>query len=516
MGNLTADEVITQKHKRAFIQLGGARPGNPLKYYGQDAQYFSITGVGNPETGIDPIFVRDPVTDRFRLIGRKVSPPDLAKATLTLYERHGSIPRQLGRIGCPFNLYELTGACADLSDFTRGWTDYVLIYSGALVTDKDLGDRLGFDSDDAIADALSLVLADIYPIGSLSFGDNAATAIDLEVIDVVYGSKQQCANCGPEDDGTKRAYAVVKSSGGSPGLPAEVIYTVDGGANWSQTNITGMGAAEDPIAIDVAGRYLLVLSRTAGSATSGGYYISEIDPVTGIPGAWTKVIAGFVASKQPNDVTVCNPREIYFCADGGYVYKSVDVTAGVTVLSAGVATTQNLYRIKAVEEVIVAAGVAGAVIRSANRGASFAALTAPSGAAIRALEVLDKNRIWVGTDTGFLYSTINGGTTWMESIPSGFESGAVYDIVFATEEVGYVAHATSTPTARVFATWDGGQSWTKETPRILNFPTANKINRIAVPNRGSDAIIAANRLIAGGLAANGTDGVLLLGAAPIM
>ena len=77
-------------------------------------------------------------------------------------ERHGSIPRQLGRIGCQFNLYEPTGGLQDLSDFLAGWSDCVLICSGAIVSDKDLGDRSAWDSDDAIEDSLSLVPADVY------------------------------------------------------------------------------------------------------------------------------------------------------------------------------------------------------------------------------------------------------------------------------------------------------------------------------------------------------------------
>ena len=510
---LTADEIVMQQHKRAFLQFGGARPTNPLKYYGQDAQYFSIQGVSSPEAKIDPIWVKDPVTNKYRMVGRKMSAPDMNKMTIEMYEKHGSIPRQLGVIGCSFNVYELTGACADLGDFLNGWDDYVMIYSYVTVTNKDEGDRFGFGDDNAITDKLECVPAAIYPIGKLSFGDNATTMIDLEVIDVVYGSKAQCGNCGVPDDGTNRIYAVVKSSGGSPGLPAEVIYSVDGGANWSQTNVTGMGATEDPIAVDVVGRFLLVLSRTAGSATSGGYYIAEIDSATGIPGTWTKITAGFVANKQPNDVWAANPREVYFCADGGYVYKSTDVTAGVTVANAGAATTQNLLRIKGNDTSIVAAGDAGAIVRSINRGVTFAALTAASGARIRAIECLDANRLWIGTDTGFCYSTINGGSTWTELVLTNFESGAIYDIVFVNDEVGYIAHTTTTPTGRIWSTWNGGKDWTYSGKRITNMVTANKFNRIAVPGGAAAVDVQANNIAVAGLAASGSDGVLLIGAA---
>jgi hypothetical protein len=81
------------------------------------------------------------------------------------------------------------------------------------------------------------------------------------------------------DDGTQRVYVVTKSSGaGSPGTPAEVIYSVNGGATWSQTNITGLGGTVDPTAIESVGNYLVVLD-TAGN----GYWFAELNSLTGVP-----------------------------------------------------------------------------------------------------------------------------------------------------------------------------------------------------------------------------------------
>lgn len=518
MGNkLTSDEIVTQGHKRAFIQFGGPSPINVPRYAGQDAQYMTITGVGAPESGgTDPIWVPDPSNPkRYRLVGSKVSAPDKASATLTMYEKHGSIPRALGKQNCLFNLYEPTGNCKDLSDFLSGWTDYVLIYEFAKVTDKNLGDRMGFDSDDAVTNEMTLSIDDIYPIGPLGFGDNATTMVDLEVIDAVYGSTQQCGNCGPEDDGTKRIYTVVKSSGsGSPGLPTEVIYSVDGGANWVQTNISTMSASEDPQAIEVAGKYLVVLSRTAGSATIGGYHFSEIDPDTGVPGTWTKVTTGFVASKQPNDICVTSAREIYICADGGYIYKITDVPAGASVLNAGAATAQNLARIASQDDIIIAVGAAGSVVKSISRGVTFAAVTAPSGASLQALVILTDRKFLVGTATGYLYHTLNGGSTWTEKLFSGAEAGQVYDLVAATSSVLFMSHSTATPAGRIFSSWDGGNSWTNSSPRIMNVPTNQRLTRLAVPTK-ADSTTASNNVIAVGLGPT-TDGILLNGVASRM
>lgn len=511
MPDITADEIVTQKHKRAFIQYGGPKPGNPPKYAGQDAQYMAITGVGAPEAGgIDPIWVKDPrKQDKYRLVAKKMSAPDLAKSTLEIYEKHNALPRQLLQQNCPLNVYEPTGACLDLSDFISGWTDYVLVYSQGTVGDKDLGDRVTFDSDEAVADSLSMTWADIYPIGPMSFGDNATTLIDREVIDVVYGDKASCGNCGPENDGTRWLYALVKSSGaGSPGLPTEVVYSTDYGSTWTETNITGMGATEDGVAIDIAGKYLVVISQTAGGVNTGGVYFAEINSVTGVPGTWTKVTTGFVATYQPTDIYVASPREVYISAKGGYIYKSTDITSGVSVLNAGAATSQDLNRVHGKDEAIVCVGAAGAVVKSTNRGLTWAVTTAPAVATLQALAVMDQSRFWVGSSSGNVYYSLDGGSTWTAKGFSGSGSGNVTDIVFASQEVGYICHATTTPTGRVFTTWDGGEDWTNAEKRVLSMPVCDRINRVAFPTAASTGI-AVNNLLAGGLAGDGTDGILL-------
>ena len=439
---LTADQIVTQKHKRNFIQFGGARPGNPVAYAGQDAQYLAIQGVGLPESGgVDPIWVPDPRRiGSYTLVGRQITPPDLASATLLLPRaawRDPAPARQ--KINCQFNLYELTGKCKDLSDFQAGWSDYVLIYSGAIVTDKDLGDRSAWDSDDAVEDSLSLVLSDVYPVGALGFGEDGAAQIDREVVDVVYGTQIQCGDCGPPNDGTRWAYAITKSSGaGSPALPAEVQYRVDGTANWIDLAITGIGATADPTAIDIVGDKLVVVVTSENA-----YYYATINAITGVPGSFTKVTAGFVASKAPADLYVAGPRATYFVGAGGYIYKSTDITAGVAVLNAGSATTNDLLRIHGAQDTLVAVGQGSTTLISNNNGQTWSTTPAAVSAialAVGAVCVLDNLRVWVGTlNSGRLFSTQDGGATWQEKAFSDAGAGNLYDIVAATDEVIFSA-----------------------------------------------------------------------------
>ena len=274
--------------------------------------------------------------------------------------------------------------------------------------------------------------------------------------------------------------------------------------------LSGLGGTADPTGIAVVGNFLIVLD-TAGN----GYYYAEINPLTGVPGTWTQVTSGFVASKAPNDIYVAGASEVYFAGDGGYIYKATDITAGVTAINAASATTADLQRIHGVDETIVAVGESGAIVVSTNRGATFAtATTTPTSATVRAVWVLDAYRWWIGTSGGKVYYTLAAGASWVEQTFSG--AVVIDDIVFATDEVGYVAARTATPAARLHTTYNGGANWsssaTTGNPRILNFPTFSRANRIAVPTDVPN-VTAANNVVLGGLSAGGTDGVIFQGIA---
>lgn len=514
MPNLTANEIVTSKHVRNFIQYGGARPNNGVQYSGQDAQYLAVMGVSTPDNGtVNPIWVKDPRRIGFyRLVGRSRAPANLSTARLMIYEKHGAIPRQLRRNNCELTLYDVVGDCKDLSDFVAGWSDYVLIYSGGLVDAKDLGDRTPFTVDNPLEDGLAITWADIYPMGALAFGAEAAVEITREAVDVVYGSNQQCGDCGPFDDGTNRIYAVNKSSGtGSPGLPSHLVFSTDGGATWTQRNIDGMTVSEDPLAIDIAGDKLVVIGTDA-------YFWSQINAFTGVPGTFTKVTTGFVAAKSPRDLYVLNPREVFFVGDGGYIYKSSDVTQGVTTVDAAAATSVALKRISGDgNQTLVAVGATSTVIYSTNRGQTWSTTaTSPAAAStLQAVAVLDKLRWWVGSAGGKMFFTLNGGATWTEKTFTGSGGGQVRDIVFANDEVGYMLHDTATPIAYLWATWNGGANWTRSdagSPRIGGWPVFNIANRIAFP-QVSDNGVAVNNVAVAGLAADALDGLVMLGIA---
>lgn len=516
MSRINPDEILTKQHVRIWRQPGGPRFDRPVKYSGVDSQYITLMGLTIPvKGGVNPIRVPDPFRRKnYRIVGSQTDAPDYATATIHVLEKHGAIPFPLSDLDCPGSLYLQTGACDTPGDFLASWSDYIAVIENYEVTESNPGDRMAWDSDEQLESELSITIGAVYAVGSLSFGQKAPSEISREVVDAIYARADDCVDC---PDSTKRAYAVTKSSGsGSPGLPAEVIWTNDGWSTRNQVNIDGFGATEDPLAIDLAGNYLIVLGSNA-------YYYAEINRYTGAPGAFTKVVSGFVAAKDPQDMYVASPSEIYFCGKGGYIYRASDVTIGVEAIDAGQATTADLSRIHGYEDCIVATGASTTIVFSQNRGITFAApTTSPTGLSltISALHVVDRLTWWIGTQTsGRVYVTINGGESWSAINFSGSGSGSVRDIVFATPSVGYFVYDTNTPTAQLFSTWNGGANWARNgtaSRRILSWPTFNRANRIAVPKGGAHPTIASNNLMIAGLAGDGSDGILLVGAADIL
>lgn len=515
-----ADRIQTQGHLRPWYQPGGPAPNNKTYYGGQDGSYLNIGDTTNPlNGGISPINVQNPGAYKsFARVGREVSAPDFPTNTVEFMRTHGGIPRHLYDIGCVWNFYELAGKCKSPADFLQGWTDDVRVQSYGEATQVTEGGG-AFDGDSGVMDSVDFTYQSVYTIGSLFFGEKASTEVDREVIDITYGNRVQCGQCGPNDDGTKLIYALLGTSGGT--VAPSVVYSTNGGLTWTALAITGAAATDSPVSIDIVGQYLMV---TVNTATDAGYFLAKINDLTGVPGTWTaKITSGFVSTFLVRDVYVATPRDVWFCALGGYIYKSESILQGVAVIDEADATVDDLLRIHGYGNTIVAVGESGRTVFSDNNGKSFAATTTNPGAAnLTALHVINESLWWVGNASGAVYWTDRkGAAAWTQLTLPSVTAGAVVtiqDIRFATDEVGYIAAATAAPRAVLFHTYNGGQIWGgPELSRISQFPTLDRVNRLAYPDTAdvTKTGVMANNLAVGGLADNGTDGYIGLGIAGV-
>jgi len=507
----SGNEVTILQDNRLYVQPGGARPDSPALYYGQGTNYGIIQGVTIPINGaVTPIWTGDPrITNKYRQVRRAIAPPPLAAATFNFLEKRGTLNRLLAQ-DCGFTAYNINGGCADPSQILYGWEGGKLeIYSDAIIGSINGGNRSDWANNTPVINQVPATLREIYEIGGIGFGEILASDIAVEIIDVTFGNVQRCAGCGRANNGTNWRYAIQTFTGSNE---ASLLFqTVDNSGTVIEEgvlDITGIAGSVAPTAVDVAGQYLIVLVNTENA-----YYYATIDQATGVPGAFTKVTDGFVSTKTPKDILVFNDHEIFIAANGGYIYKLTNVGQAVQVLSAGGATTSNLNRIAGNGDTIAVAGVSGVVVLSVNRGQSWALVTStPSAGDIMGLDVRDSSRLWVGTDDGDLFYTLDGGENWTEVALSGTPT-SINDVVFVNDEVGWVAGESATA-ALLYYTPDGGADWStaNSAPRMVGISTtAQALNRIAVPT-AANTEIAANALLIGGLGAT-TDGYLAYGIA---
>lgn len=516
-GNSQPNETLTRNYIRAFTQRGGPGPSIPVRFAGAQEQYLMVGDVTRPDRGgIKAINVNDPRRrGLFKRTGYTIDAPDIPNNSVTFKQFYGGVPWYQFKLDCPVNIYQSFGLCNDPADFLNGW-QVLQILSQGLSTDKKYAGLTPFDqSDETTTDVSFSWTGDVYDIGGIVLGEQGSSDVTTEVVDIVYGGYQNCVNCGVPNDGTKWIYALQQTAGGSSSVNGKILYNTNyGQGSWTAVAITNLNAGSLVSAIDIVGQYLVVVS-----STDNCYFISPINQLTGVPSStWTKVSTGFVAAKTPNDIYVESPSRVYFAANGGYVYLSTNIAAGVSVLNTGTATTNNLNRIHGDSGVLLAVGASGTVIKSLNKGSSWVTTTTQLSGTLQAAAVRNAYSLWAGNSAGVASYSDDQGETWntMSSLPGSAAAG-ISDIVWASDEVGYIAATRTGPTAVMFGSFDGGQSWCEgPCSRFPALPGAyGRPNRVAFPP-SPDIMIATNNIAVAGLSGGLTDGIVLVGSAPVL
>jgi photosystem II stability/assembly factor-like uncharacterized protein len=408
----------------------------------------------------------------------------------------------LAEKGCTFDVQLHMGESTDARLFNK--FKKAIVLENVRVTSFDTEDlgALGSDDNAVVGEGVDISAASFYEVLPLAYTRQADSLLTNEALDVAICDSIACGELGTSSDGCQKIFVLTGAAGGSPGTPADIVFSPNR-ATWYAKDISTLSAAEAPNALTCSGLYLVVVS----AATVSLHYAPLVDFTGAIDPTWTEVTTGFVAGGAPRAIFTSG-RANFIVGAGGYVYYSEDITSGVSVLDAGSATVDSLNAIHgASEEMVVAVGDNGAVIYTEN-GVNWTSVAAdPVGAGVNLNTVYVKSKYewWVGASNGRLYYTTDKGASWTEKGFPGSGSGVVQDIVFATGSVGYLSHTTSASRGRILRSFDGGQSWVVE-PDSGSLPLADKINALAVCHD-------ANQVVAAGLADDGTDGYVVLGQA---
>lgn len=501
---------------RLFTIEDLAGPENVPVYQG-----FSKAGAPSWSLG-DRTAIREPDPDRygaFRIVDAIKGAKGLP--SLPIVARYGYTVSEflrMARRGCPLDLQVHFGRCQDPRDFNLGW-DKILVLENADMSNWATGDMGALDEgeDAVIEENIDFNAFDMYEIKPLLFSEIAELEITGEVIDVVICDAVTCGECGLPSSGCQVWYSIAEGIVASPGLPAELNYSQDGGQTVGSTFVNTLAINEGPTGLACVGTRLAVISYDAGlNATCPLSYAPLLDILNGIE-LWTCVVAGFNVNGPPLAIFSLGSAHTWIVGGvlagvlGGYIYFTDDITAGVVIQDAGIATVSPLHDVFAYDENnVIAVGEDNAIIVTTD-GVNWA--PAPNAPAVLATTTLTccwmktRTEWFVGDAVGQLWYTRDSGQNWTEKVFPGSGAGVVGAISFATPTVGYMAHSTiGPPTAgRVLRTIDGGHSWYVLPEGPTTIPVNLGINALA------SAAACPNVVYAGGLQTAGPlgDGILL-------
>lgn len=483
---------------RVFLIEGGARPDHAPVY----ESCMAVGAVSRAYGDITRIECPDPNNyGKFVEIGTIRGSTE--RATTTLTGRYASDLRsdmlRLAEKGCKVDVHVHFGACKDPSNFTK--FDKAVVLADADITNLNLGElgTLGSDAQSQVDESIDISAESIVEILPIKYASRATDVLDVEVVDMVVFDTASCGDCEDESDGCQKIFGVTLTGGlGSPTATADCIYSIDGGTTWYANDVDSAGGSNSLDAIAGIGNYVVAI----GNADGGLHYADSSDFDGSTTPDWTAVTTGIVAGGEPNDIWSVG-TQAFVVGDAGYIYKVTDPTVGFTVLDAGVATSQNLNAVHALnDEFAVAVGDSGVVVKTEN-GTTWTAMTSITATPnLNAVWIRNEREFWTGGADGKLYYTLDGGTTWTEKAFSGSGAGVIHDIAFAGD-VGFLAHATATPAGRILRSYDGGYQWVV-TPESGTLPANDRVTAIALC--GDE-----NKVFGGGLADDGSDGFVVVG-----
>lgn len=468
----------------------------PLLQFGQNI----IETLSKNKGALNPIYAPDPITpNKVNIVDTTRAAPELGEVAFRermRRETYNFLERKFNQ-DCNEIMILKIDDC-DRKDDLNSW--YSLIVIDKMRLNNIAHEALGtFDGSNNIVEMTGTFNHQNWErILPIKFQEFAGDEILAEGIDVIYFDAKSCGNCSTYSEGCNKIAVLTVSNSGSPGLSSQFVYTVNAGSIWTVVDISSLGG-KSGTAMTGVGSYFLVVSETDGAH----HYAPKSNPSSS---SWIRVNTGYVGGGSPRCIYVKDVSNVFIGGQGGYIYKSTDITASVTVLTDGTITAQNANAIHGVGETVVSVHDSNVVLYSANSGGTFSLVTGPeNGANLLAVWAVSPFQWYVGTSTGKLWFTTDRGANWTQrQLPNQASLTEVWDIVFAEDlaEIGYVAVQTTSTTGLVYRTVTGGRSWFSDAPGIDELPVQERIRALAS--------CGVNEVVAVGKKSGSTDGVVAI------
>lgn len=355
---------------------------------------------------------------------------------------------------CRVDLFALSGRCGNPQDFSEGGEKWVYFPDGRPSNHGyENFSSYGLDENNPTNEKLDMSSQEYYEFLYMRQEQvgQAHTTRRTYTVDVYRGN--DCEDC---PDPCDRVLVSMAGVGATPGTKPSILYTGDGGMTWSAQDITTFFSNETIADGHVIGDDIVYISPESNSI-----HWTDIEALYLGTNTWSEVTSGFVAGKLPRAIDSSDARHTWIVGDGGYVYFAKNHKAGVVVQDAGVATTQHLQAVNALDNNhVLAVGNSNAVIYTKNGGVSWASVIGPSvGVQLAACWMWDENTWFVGEGvggTGKLWLTTNSGVSWSQvGIPA---YARIYKIKFVSEAEGYLLAASGSQ-GYVLRTITAGNEW---------------------------------------------------------
>lgn len=370
---------------------------------------------------------------------------------------------------CRVDLFALSGRCGNPQDFTSGGQKWVYFPDGRPSNHGyENFSAYGLDENNPTNEKMDMTSEEYYEFLYMRQEQigTVYTTRRLRTVDVYRGN--DCEDC---PDPCDRVLVTMDGVGATPGTAPVLLYSADGGETFASQAISTLYSNEYVADGHVVGSDIVYISHESNSI-----HVTNIELLYQNANAWSEVVTGFVANKAPNGMDSADARHTWIVGDGGYVYFAKNCRSKVEVQDAGVATTQNLLDVNALNaNFVMAVGNNNAVIYTKNGGTSWASVIGPAvGVSLAACWMWDEKTWFVGEGvggTGKLWLTTNAGISWSSvGLPASY--ARIYKIDFVSEAEGYLIAAFGSQ-AYVLRTITAGNDWVVLPQGDSGTPVAN-------------------------------------------
>lgn len=419
--------------------------------------FITCTGVGNITVpkGARTIKYKQDLKRSGKLVaaGAIQGVADFATASIT--RPLSTVNNYLQEISCPFNA-RINWACRGARPLLTNYEVAALLYDASFTTGAIETPLAGGEGDNdrinTTGELSATSFAYIYPLA----GARQTLTATTEVYALAVVPSECSSKCGSKVGLGQIVWAGLESSAYTVGY---LIYTANYGATWQAPTNQPFSIAGDVssiVIVDGQTTYRVICSR--GNTEPGNP--AEVSYSDNVGALWTDVNVGAVLGQTIQSLTKDPIGRIWAAASGGYVYRSANNGVTWTTQEAGVETVQTLNDIVFYDENVgYAVGNANAFIYTTD-GATFSSRTGPAvGVNLLSVAVNYAGHVYVTTADARIFRSVDGGQTWTTILDLGV--GSINQVRFDDDfrYFGFFVWDNSTPVGTVYRSEDAGNTW---------------------------------------------------------